>query len=221
MAALIDVGIITGIKPVLMFLFIFAIIYAILQGTKVIGDSKVIHALIAAVFGFVMLFSSKIAEVIMIMIPWFVVVGILGVLILIILKSLGVSDSAIQSQAKGNGVVWTVIIIFLIIFVGAMISVFGNNDDSGTDYAQGYTLDADGNIVVNDGSSTSSSSSSGSSDIDYSTYNDDYRDVDGDTLGEDLGKTFSHPKVLGFILIMIVALFAIIFLTGSPAPPSK
>lgn len=188
MSSIINIGIIEGLSPLFIFLIIFAVVFGILSGTKLLGNNKSIHAIIALVIGFMVILSSKIMQVITIMIPWFIILVIFLILILIGMKTAGISDEHIASAAQNPSVYWTIIIISLIIVVGSLATVFGQQE-----------------LGVTSPNTTQLTFGEGSNNNNIGTDTDDFE--------HNVRATFYHPKVLGFILFILIGLMTITQLT--------
>lgn len=187
MASVIDIGLLEGLKPLFIFLIVFAIIYGLLSGTRLLGSSKSIHAIIAFVIAIMSILFAKITQVISIMIPWFIILIIFVILVVVGLKASGVSDDAIVNASKDSSVYWTILIIALIIVVGSLSTVFGQQELNVT--AKNTTQ-----LTFGD-------------EAEVTTNTDDFE--------HNVKATFYHPKVLGFILFILIGLLTVSQLTRS------
>lgn len=185
MSSIIDLGIIEGLQPLFIFLIVFAVVFGILSGTKLLGTSKSIHAIIALVLGLITIISANLIKVISIMIPWFIILAIFLILVLIAMKTAGVPDDQIVEAAQNASVYWTIIIIALVIIVGSLASVYGQQE-----------------LGVTKSNTTQLTFGEGGEPI---TATDDF--------DHNVRATFYHPKVLGFILFILIGLLTITQLT--------
>ena len=185
MSSIIDIGIIEGLQPLFIFLIIFAVVFGILSGTRLLGTSKAIHAIIALVLGLISIISVTLIKVISVMIPWFIILAIFLILVIIGMKTAGVPDESIIAAAKDAQVYWTLIIICLVIIVGSLASVFGQQE-----------------LGVTQPNTTQLTFGEGGEPI---TATDDF--------DHNVRATFYHPKMLGFILFMLIGLLTISQLT--------
>jgi len=120
------------------------------------------------------------------MIPWFVIVFIFFILMLLIFQIFGASEKDIFSYLKGDkSISWVIIGISLIILFAAIGNVFGQSI--------GPYLDEAGNETVIGGEASVATGS----------------------FEQNIFATMFHPKVLGFGVIFIIMIFAIALLTGS------
>jgi len=110
-------------------LLVFVVLYAILEVTKVLGgDSRGINSIVALCLALMLLLSKDMMSVVKIMTPWFVLLFIFIMFLLISFRWMGVSESAITSTMS----VWKTPHYFLlaagiIIFIAAIGSVYGNS----------------------------------------------------------------------------------------------
>jgi len=105
--------------PVFSFLFVFFIIYSLLAVSKVLGDSKFIHALISFIVAIVFMSFSSAELYVRTIIPWFV---ILLVVVFLILLIAGFTKN-LEAVTK-PWFAWVVIGVLGIIFLIAAIGVF-------------------------------------------------------------------------------------------------
>ncbi|MFW5991194.1 MAG: hypothetical protein ACOCQX_03110 [Candidatus Nanoarchaeia archaeon] len=184
-----DVSLLNYFSPLLVFLFLWALFFALFRWKNFFGDVPSIHAIMALVIAFFGgVFSESVRELIQFLIPWFVVIMVIVVLVLMLVKMLGVDDDTITTVAKSPGVYWTIIIVALVVVLGGLAEVFGEQT---LRFTQG------GNTTqVSEGENMTTSTG----------------DVE-----TNIGKTFYHPKVLGFILIIVLMSIGVKMLSG----PSK
>jgi hypothetical protein len=185
--------------PVFTFILIFAVLYALLQYAKMLGDNKVLHAAIAftiAVFGAIL--SNQARSMIEYMVPWFTVMIIFTVLVIVMYKIFGATDDDVRTVIrKHSGIQWTVGIIAIIIALGALSNTFGQKALTGTE--QPGTVD-NGETGTNTGEDwrpgATTEGTTGTTDF-----------------NTNLNRAFYHPKVLGMLFLLLVAAFAIAQLT--------
>lgn len=182
MATVLDLGLIDGLSPIFSFILVFAVVYGLLNYNKVFGENKLIHSTIAFVFAVMMLFAPKALDVIKIMTPWFVIMMIAGLFILMVYKLFGTPDESISWAVRNyGGLKYGLVAVSIIIIVASFGQVYfssdGNNNSSLVDSYEG--------------------------------------DVGG--VGEEaLMATLFHPKVLGMLVIMLIAVFTISLLSSQP-----
>lgn len=193
MATFLDaVGTLEEFSVIFTFILILSLVYALLQYTKMLGESKAIHMSIAMAISILFLFSQTATEIIRTIIPWFVVL-FTGLLFLIMSIKMfgggGTMDIDFWTLIKEhNTIAMWVMAISLIIILGATASVFSK---------EGRLFSPDRNV------DTASSVS---------------RTGDAGTTGpEGFWGTITHPNVLGLIALLLISSFTIRFLSKSSA----
>jgi hypothetical protein len=177
MATVLDLGLLQMFEPIFAVLFVFALMFAILQKTKALTEAVGINGIIAVVIAFMVLMSQTLVSIINFMIPWFTVVIIFFVLLLLVFQVFGAKDADFASAVKDKGLMWTIIGIGIVILLAAVGSVVP--EDIGP------------NLVGGDVS------------------------ADDDSFSSNLTDILFNPKIIGIIVIFLVAIFAVIFLSGT------
>jgi len=189
MATFLDVGLFQYFQVIFPVLIVFALVYAVLQKTKALGDNAgVINAIVAIVAGFMILLSKTALSLINFMTPWFVVLIVFFLLFLLVFRVFGASDSMVANALKDKTLMWALIGIGLLIFL------IGIGNTVGQSLTEKAFQETETEVAVGEGSTATTS------------YEDNI-----------MGIIF-NTKVLGLLLIMFIAVFAIAFLTGSTAP---
>ena len=165
-------------------ILVMVVIYAVMQWTRMFGGSKGIHMLIGLILGVFVIMIPSITQLISIMIPWFVLLFIFIIMIIMAYKIFGATDDDILGalRASDKTIIYIVVIVAIIIIIGSFSSVYGQKLLSGTDEPV-----TDDDVSTNDGTGTGSFS-------------------------QNIGATFFHPKVIGLIFIFLVAAFTIALL---------
>jgi len=176
MATVLDLGLLQMFEPIFAVLFVFALMFAILQKTKALTEAVGINGTIAVVIAFMVLMSQTLVSIINFMIPWFTVVIIFFVLLLLVFQVFGAKDADFESAIKDKGLIWTIIGIGLVILLAAIGSVIP--EDIGPNLATDSTV-SDGGFSSN------------------------------------LTDVLFNPKIIGIIVIFLVAIFAVVFLSGT------
>lgn len=126
MATPLDLGLIDKFSIIFPFLLSVTVVYGLLTYTKMFGENKSIHVLIAGVVGLMLLISPTVREVINTMAPWFVLLFLFFFFLILAFKIFGTTDSEIMDVLKSPKYSYTVIWIIalvLIIAVGSLSSV--------------------------------------------------------------------------------------------------
>ncbi|MBN2111482.1 hypothetical protein JW707_00115 [Candidatus Woesearchaeota archaeon] len=187
MATIMDVSLIKSFGAVFPFLFIFAVVYGFLSYRKVFGDNRALHAIIAVIFALMSLLSSTVIETINRAAPWFVLLMIFIVFLLLGFMILGAGEADILAVIKSSDysfINWWIFFLVLAIVLGSLSQVISEKG--------GYPPYGEGeNATVSEGG-------------------------DGGQVPKqesDFWQTIFHPKVLGLIAILLIAFFTVSKLT--------
>jgi hypothetical protein len=194
MATFLDIGLAQHFAVIFPVLLVFVIVFAILEKSKIFGDNKGVHSLIALCIALMMLFVPGVVEVVAIMAPWFVILFLLIIFFFILLLAFGTKWEAIVDVASTWQVPhWFFLIISLIIFVGALSQVYGGA-------LLPYSEEGTGEQVV-------------------VTETGELVDTTTDTgdFNRNVGRVIFHPKTLGFFFILMVGALAIYLLSKAPS----
>ncbi len=183
MATVLDVGILQSVDVIFPFIFSWAVVFALLHKTEVIGKNIAINSVISAVVGFTVLLSQTVIDIINFMIPWFTVALIFFVLLLLVFQTMGLKDADLGNVVKDKAVYWTLIGVGIIIIMAAFGNVLGQT-----------VLEAGEGTEV----SPAVSEDTGVATSDFQT---------------NIINTLRHPKVLGIIVIFGIAIFAVALLS--------
>jgi len=179
------VGALEDFSPIFIFVLVLAVLYGLLQYTKLLGGSKALHALIAFVIALIFLFSQNAGEVIKIITPWFVLLFALILFLLVGIKMFGATkDAEIDLFAmfdKHSNISYWILAVTLVIVLGAIATVYSQPGEV-------LAERGDAGPVADAGSARGDTGSVG--------------------LGGFFG-TITHPKVLGLIVILLIGSFTI------------
>jgi len=127
MATFLDtLGVLDYFAPIFSALLVFAIVYSILQKVQILGDNKVIHSLIAISLGILVLLIPDLVDLINFIAPWFVVVFIFVVLLLMTYQMFGLKEeNIVHYMINDKSINWTIIAIGLIIILAGIFVTFG------------------------------------------------------------------------------------------------
>lgn len=126
MATVFDVGLMSQFSVIFVWLFIFTLVYAVLQVTKVLGANKGLDAMIAITIAFFFSLSSELSEVISTMTPWFVIFIMFIFFVWMIGMFMGMEQTELTNVfGKGGGAFWWIFSFALIILIYAVSKVFG------------------------------------------------------------------------------------------------
>ena len=195
MANPLDVTLLSKFSVVFSMIFVFLIVYAALSYTKILGKNNAINALLGLITALLLLFAPSVSLVINTMIPWFVVFLIFIFLLLLLFRFMGASESDIvKTMSKYKTIGYIIIVLSVIVFLAALGTVFFSTE------------------AVKDNPELEPGAASESGDALIEVGN----------IGDDPGvstfwATFFHPKVLGFIFLMLIGLFTLITIPVNPS----
>ena len=125
MAAL-EFGILNYFSIIFPALLVFVLIYAIFEKTKIIGESKSIHAIVAIVAAFVVILSRDIVDIINFGAPWFVLVFVFLTLLLLIYRFMGASEADLSNVIRTDKIIqWTIFTVGIIIVISSISHIYG------------------------------------------------------------------------------------------------
>ena len=200
MAAVVNTGLLGNFSLIFTFLLVYVIIYGILEATKPFGgEKKGVHAMVAAAMGILVILSPTLVTMLNVMVPWFLILILFIFFVLFIMKMFGgESVDFTKKVTEGRRIpTWIVIVSAAILLFGLAKSLGGQTLEKGqwdTSDVNG-TEPMSGEDLKNLENSNTTGSSVATSDFETNVVN-----------------TLVNPKVLGLILIMLVAVFAMFFL---------
>ena len=97
MATLLDLSIVGFLKPVLVFLFVFVLVWAILNKTHILGKNKNVDGMAAFVVALLFLLTPGVVNLISIAIPWVIVLSVLIMVLIMIFMFAGHSEKQVVS----------------------------------------------------------------------------------------------------------------------------
>ena len=174
MATFLDIGLTQYFGVIFAFLFVFTIVYAILQYSKLLGDNKGIHSIIALTIAFFTMLSDKMSKIITDLSPIFVVMMVFILLLLMVYKMFGMEEKWITELIQGgdNSLRYFILVLAFVVLLGVIANVYGSE-------LLQYTTTDTGSVTQN------------------------------------IGATLFNPKILGFGLVMLIAVFSIMMLAKS------
>ncbi len=174
MATFLDIGLLKGFERLFSFLFIFVTSYAVLTKVKFPTDNKGLQSLVAILLAVFTSMSDGASAFIAQVSPWFIVLFMIIIFLMIANMIFGVTESDITGYWKAEDSVmptWILVIsVIIVLLVGS--SVFGSTFLSFT------------NTTSNSGD-----------------------------IGQNIGAAIFHPRMLGFIAVMLVGVFSILLLS--------
>lgn len=196
MATFLDITLLEKFSIIFPFLLAFVVVYGVLSTTKIFGNNKGVSALFAVIVAFFTFLSPTIRTILNRMAPWFILLFIFTIFVIIAFKTYGATDADILGQIRhpkwGNQIVWFFLSIILIITIGSITSVTMTGSEKGIRPVATNITTEDGTTITKDYTKEKS--------------------VFWDTL--------LHPKVMGLIVILLIANFTVAKLAGGGFPKS-
>ena len=175
MATLLDIGLLKGFSSIFPFLFVLVILWAVFLRFHIFKDNKAFAAMLAFLFAVAVMFSPIAVKTINLMAPWFVLLFMAIVFVMITYQAFGIKEESILNVITGSefggDFAWTMLAIVGIILLGSFFTVLSE---------EGVQLRPGTNISIEQQTS-----------IQYG-----------------LG-ILTHPKILGFMVVMLIAVFTV------------
>ncbi len=188
MATILDFGLLKPFEAIFPFLFLLVFLYAVLSRFKTLDGKPAFALIIAFVLSIMAMMSPILVRTINLMAPWFVLLIVFILIILLAYQTFGIQESTIleivKSSEYGQTFTWIVIILVGAIVVGSLTTAFSEQE--------GFQKLQKGGVVEPSLPPSQAGAPAG-------------------PVGEkeELFKTIFHPKVLGIIVLMLVALVAV------------
>ena len=127
MATFIDtLGILEYFAPLFAAVLVFAVVFALLLKTKVLGDNKVVSGIIAVMLGILVLIVPDLVDLINFVAPWFVLVFVFLVLLLMVYRTFGMSEqNVLEYVLHDKPINWAIFAVGVIIIFAGIFNVYG------------------------------------------------------------------------------------------------
>ncbi len=184
MAEFLDISLLKGFSFIFPFLLVWTVIYAILEYREMFGKRRELHAIIAFVAAMLVALTKPAVEIISTMTPWFIVLLMVFVLMVMFFRFFGVKEDQIASifvSPEYYWVGWWLVIVSLLLFAAAVGKVFFGAAVPTGEQITGVSSTGTGVAGIGE---------------------------------EAFLKTMFHPKVLGLMFIFIIAALTIRMLSG-------
>jgi hypothetical protein len=127
MATPLDVGLLQKFDVIFPFIFVLVIVYAVLARTEWFKDKQAIAFILAFLLGVMTLFSGIAIKTINRMAPWFILLIIFGILLILAYQAMGVKEETIMNVLTKSEYrytfAWWVLALMLIIGFGTLSAV--------------------------------------------------------------------------------------------------
>jgi hypothetical protein len=195
MATPLDIGLLKAFNVVFPFLFVLVVVYAVLTRIKAFEapERKGLAALIALALAIITMTSHIAVKTLTTMAPWFVLLFVFIVLMLVAYQIFGVEEKTIveivlgKTEGKwGSTFFQWMIALILIIGLGSLATVISQERGF-----QSLTTGENGTVVQAPQNATTGEA------------------------GE-FFRTLTHPRVLGLVLILLIAMFTVKYMMERP-----
>ena len=114
-----DVSAFVYFLPILAFLIVFAIMLAVLNKTKLLGENIYVQLFFSFVIATIFVTATSVRQLVLNVLPWFAVLIIALFLLMVLIGFIGKTDFTV-----GKGAGWVFVILLIIIFLVSGIKVF-------------------------------------------------------------------------------------------------
>jgi len=127
MATFLDIGLLDSFQIIFTFLFVFVTSYAILNKVNFPKDAKGLQSLVAFILAAFTAMSGNVAKLIATMAPWFIIMFMLIMFLLIANMMFGMSPDYIKKHVEDESVIttWILVITGIIVLV-SFSTVYGD-----------------------------------------------------------------------------------------------
>ena len=130
MATIFDIGLIGEFKIIFPLLLIFCLVYAMFSYTKILGQQREgLNAMVAIVLALMSLLSEVVIETINVAAPWFVLMLIFTLFLMMAFMIIGIREADILKLIKDpeyNFVSWWIVVMVIIIIGGSLSQVLSD-----------------------------------------------------------------------------------------------
>ncbi|MGM5481034.1 MAG: hypothetical protein ACQESE_01345 [Nanobdellota archaeon] len=220
MTSFADLTIMQHFSGVFVFFLVFIIVYAFLQFTNMFKNTdgaKGIYAILSVIVAFIVSLSKGAFAVLTTMTPWFATLIIFLFLVMFVLKIFTGPDEDIFPKLikEKPAVYWTLIGIFVIILIASFTPAI--NQERAEDNLQDSTTAERSSLSPDNGTAVHDTQSPEEGTVLYQRTgmfaSDEEREPEN--IGDQILQTILHPQMLGVLLLIFIAGFAILFLTRS------
>ncbi len=131
-----DISAITYFAPILSFLMVFVLMFALLAKTKILGEEKFIQLFISFLIATIFITAASVRQLVLDVVPWFAVFVVALFFILALAGFIG------KGTLIGKGVGWIFIVLIVSLFVISGIKIFSTTF---TSYLPGPSYGLGGN----------------------------------------------------------------------------
>jgi len=119
---MVDLSLIQNYLPILVFLLVFTIVFAVLAKYKILGESKFVNLFVSFLVSTIFISLTSAREYVLSITPWFVVFIVVSLFILVLVGFMG---KVPEGLTKGIGIV--LVIALLIVFLVSAYFTFSSS----------------------------------------------------------------------------------------------
>lgn len=217
MATFLDATLLSNFSIIFTFILVYVIVYGTLEFGKPFGliggnekSARGLHALIALTMSFFVSFYEPVILLIGFAVPWFFMLGLFAFLILFVLKMFTGDKVDFSRAVSGRETTlwWVVVVIAIVILIFGLGQVFGQ---------QSLEAGGGGTPVANSNQASVSTGDGSADDFIRQTGVGNSgvtgREVATADFSTNVLNTLVNPKVLGMILVLLMGVFAFLFIS--------
>lgn len=190
MATFLDIGLLGHFSIIFPFLLVFIVTYALLHKYKFVSEEKGVNALIAFAVACLTLFSKAATTLIFLVSPWFVIIFLFILFVLLAFRFMGTKADVIEDvMSKDFGPIhWVMIVVVALIALSAIGAIFGPG------------------LLGEEGAQTVTTTSTIGPENVALTAN---QTATAGQFQANVKNVLFHPKILGIAALLLIAVFAI------------
>ncbi len=179
MVTILDVGLMEHFSTIFSFLLVFVIVFALMEWRKMLGDNSGLHALISFLIAMLFLAIPGAIQVVSNMAPWFIVFFIFLFFVFFVFMMFGTEEATFFNVLRSHDS-----LIWTVIVVSMLILIWSISQVYGPALAGEEEGITGGEALVANETATTG-------------FEQTVKDI------------LFHPKVLGLMLILLIAAFAV------------
>lgn len=145
MATFLDLSLLKYFTPLFVWLFLFILLYAILEKTKILGEkASALNLMLAISLSAIGIFYTKLSTLIEFIAPWMIFVFVFLFILFMGLMFLGVQQEAIWKNLS----VWTVLIVSFVIILIAISQTYGDVFSPYSNTTSGKTISGEAQSTI-------------------------------------------------------------------------
>jgi len=115
---MVDISGISYFAPILAFLIVLAVLFALLNKTKLLGDSLFMQLVVSFIIATIFVSAAGVRNYVLVITPWF---GALVVSLFFILFIIGFVGKPVEGMTKGIGIVFVIALAIIFLISGFIV----------------------------------------------------------------------------------------------------